>query len=99
MNDEANWLHGIGALGLWIALVLLVNGFQRLEQTLRAEGGSLSGASGDLLFLVGFTIIFVAFTPVLVLLGLVVGKTCWKIHQDRKAADRARRLRGTLPGK
>ncbi len=99
MNDEANWLHAVGALGLWIVLVLLVQGFQRLEQTLRAESESVSGAGSDLFFLVGFTIIFFAFTPVLVLLGLVVGKTCWKIRQDRMAANRARQLRGTLSEK
>ncbi len=99
MTDEANWLHGLGALGLWIVLVLLVQGFQRLEQTLRAEAESVSGAGSDLFFLVGFTIIFIAFTPVLVLLSLVVGKTLWRIRQDREAANRARRLRGTLPDK
>jgi len=96
LEDKANPLHWIGSVVAWIGLAFLAEGFKALARALHATEGRATESDFDLWISTALTVILLAFTPSLILLGLVVGRICWKIHQERRAATSARRLRGTL---
>ena len=96
MKDDAHWVHGVGAVVLWIGLALCMKGFKYLAGTLPEDAGPQGGVNGDRWILMGFIVIFAATIPTLILLGLNVRGILLRIRQERKAAESARRLRGTL---
>lgn len=96
LEDKANPLHWIGAVVAWIGLAFLAEGFKALARALHATEGGATESDFDLWISTALTVILLAFTPTLILLGLVVGRICWRIHQERTAVKSARRLRGTL---
>jgi hypothetical protein len=99
LEDNANWLHGVGGVVIWIGLALCIEGCQVLARTISTQDGIQRGVDGDVWIAIGWRTIFYAAIPVLTLLGFALGKTFWKNRQDWKAAERARRLRGTLTRK
>ena len=95
-EDDANWLHGVGALLLWGLLALCVEGCQLLAESLPTRGEINGRVFVDAWISIGIRTVIYLTTPFLVLLGLTVGRTLWGHRQDRKTQERARVLRGTL---
>lgn len=99
MEDNANWLHGIGGALLWFGLALCTEGYRALARTLPTEEVMQRGADRDVWIFLGFRIVVYSAAPLLALLGLAVGRIYWKNYLDRKAAERSRLARGTLSRK
>ena len=96
MEDDANWVHGVGAIVLWIVLALCVEGCQSLAESLPRKGEVSGRVFVDAWISIGLRTVIYLTTPFLVLLGMTVGKTLWDQRQDRKSYEKDRLLRGTL---
>lgn len=96
MEDDAHWVHAVGGVVLWIGLALCARGFKYLAGTFPEGAGAQGDVNGDRWILMGFVVTCAATIPTLILLGLNVRGILLKIRRERKAAESARRLRGTL---